>query len=186
LLDTAARLERFLAHVDLTGEHQRWTGSVDPRTGTGQFRLDGKLRSAQRAAWELQVGPLPAGVRVRRCASDPRCVQLEHLTLEPSNRQIAASADSIDAFAGHLTVSAAFPLYLAALKRQGRSDNTLTTYRSIFRRWIEPALGSRPVDGLGQDATVLIDHMGSVVPDSATVAKSILNGLSGWAFHERL
>jgi hypothetical protein len=111
---------------------------------------------------------------------------MEHLTLETSNRQIAASADSFHCFTGHLTVSAAFPLYLAALKRQGRRDSTLTTYRSIFRRWIEPALGSRPVDGLDQEATALIDNMGHAVPDSASVAKSVLNGLSGWAADERL
>ena len=82
-------VQRFNAHVDRCGEHHRWTGSPDPRTGTGQFRINGKLRSAQRAAWELGVGPLPAGVRVRSCRQDPLCVRVEHLTIESSQRAIA-------------------------------------------------------------------------------------------------
>lgn len=103
-------LARFDAHVGRTGNHHRWTGNPDPRTGTGQFRLNGKLRSAQPAAWELQVGPLPSGIRVRACPQDPLCVRVEHLRLEPSRRRIASTGESAIGSTVHLTVSAAFPL----------------------------------------------------------------------------
>src|SRR5207237_6557558 len=135
-------------HVDRAGEPHRWTGRADPRTGTGQFRLNGKLRSAQRAAWELGVGPLPAGVRVRSCRADPLCVRVEHLTIESSQRHIAPTAFAAAELGQHMTVSAAFPLYLAHLEREGRVDTTITVYRSIYRRWIDTVVGKVPVNML--------------------------------------
>ncbi|HVM54303.1 MAG TPA: hypothetical protein VM262_14010, partial [Acidimicrobiales bacterium] len=58
--------ERFRAKVKRRGGHEVWTGSRDSR-GVGMVRIDGKLRTVQRATWEFAHGPLPAGVRVNTC-----------------------------------------------------------------------------------------------------------------------
>jgi hypothetical protein len=44
-------------------------------------RIDGKLRTVQRAAWEFAFGPLPDGARVNTCAGERACVTLSHLSL---------------------------------------------------------------------------------------------------------
>jgi len=45
--------ERFERYVDRTGDHHQWTGSINRARGTGQIRVDGKLTTAHRLAWEL-------------------------------------------------------------------------------------------------------------------------------------
>jgi integrase len=72
--------ERFEAKVNRAGEHHLWTGAV-ARDGTGQVRVDGKLMTATRLAWELEYGPLPSGARVRGCPNEPACVRLDHLSV---------------------------------------------------------------------------------------------------------
>lgn len=178
-------IERFEALVARRGAHHRWTGSPDPRTGTGQFRIDGKLRTAQRAAWELQVGPIPAGVRVRACPEDPRCVRVEHLSLEASRRKIAPTPASPVAAAKHTTVSAALPLYLAHLRHCGRTEATLGVYRSIYRGWLDRRLGQVPLNQLTpRHLDAALRPMKARVPQSAAVASSIINGLMDWAAEE--
>ena len=59
-----------------------WTGSVD-RRGVGMVRIDGKLRTVQRAAWEFAYGPVPQGGRVNTCAVERACVRIDHLSLAP-------------------------------------------------------------------------------------------------------
>ena len=76
--------ERFRAKVEPRGDHQLWTGAVDPR-GVGQVRIDGKLRTVQRAAWEFAYGPLPHGARVNTCAGERACVRIEHLSVTPAS-----------------------------------------------------------------------------------------------------
>lgn len=73
--------ERFWAKVDRGNDHDLWTGARDQR-GVGMVRINGKLRTVQRAAWELANGPLPDGARVQTCAAERACVRLEHLTVE--------------------------------------------------------------------------------------------------------
>src|SRR3989442_2846106 len=75
--------ERFRAKVARRRGHDVWTGSVDHR-GVGMVRIDGKLRTVQRAAWEFAYGPLPAGARVNTCASERACVRIEHLSMSPA------------------------------------------------------------------------------------------------------
>src|SRR5437870_551913 len=75
--------ERFRAKVVRRRGHEVWTGSVDHR-GVGMVRIDGKLRTVQRAAWEFAYGPLPEGARVNTCAGERACVRIEHLSLTPS------------------------------------------------------------------------------------------------------
>jgi len=74
--------ERFQAKVERRRGHDVWTGSTDHR-GVGMVRIDGKLRTVQRAAWEFAYGPLPAGARVNTCADERACVRIDHLSLTP-------------------------------------------------------------------------------------------------------
>ena len=72
---------RFEARVDRSGVHHIWLGARSPGGG-GQVRVDGKLLTAARAAWEIENGPVPDGVRVRSCADEPACVRVDHLRLD--------------------------------------------------------------------------------------------------------
>lgn len=71
--------ERFEAKVDRHGEHHVWLGATDA-SGAPQMRVDGRLTTARRVAWELVRGPLPPRVTVAACV-EPRCVRVEHLSL---------------------------------------------------------------------------------------------------------
>lgn len=71
---------RFDAKVDRSGKHHLWIGAHDA-DGIGQMRIDGKLTTARRVAWELAYGPLPRNKRLSGCPDEPRCVRVEHLAL---------------------------------------------------------------------------------------------------------
>ena len=64
--------DRFWSRVDKPGEHWLWLGAKS-REGYGVFWNDGRVVAAHRFAWELLVGPVPAGVRLLR---DPGCPAL--------------------------------------------------------------------------------------------------------------
>lgn len=66
-------------------------GFVDHR-GVGMVRIDGKLRTVQRAAWEFAYGPLPEGARVNTCATERACVRIDHLSLNPTSSTTKASS----------------------------------------------------------------------------------------------
>lgn len=92
--------ERFHAKVQLHNGHAVWTGARDAR-GVGMVRIDGKLRTVQRAAWEFEHGPLSREVRVNSCAAERACVHVEHLSLSrartrpPANKRRPRGAGSI-------------------------------------------------------------------------------------------
>ena len=69
---------RFERKVDRSGEHHLWLGAV-ATNGIGQVRVDGKLVTAPRVAYELEHGPLATGFRVLTCPDEPRCVRVAHL-----------------------------------------------------------------------------------------------------------
>ena len=88
--------ERFRAKVRQQGDHEVWSGARDAR-GTGLVRIDGSLRTVQRAAWEFAHGPLPPGARVLACPEERACVHLGHLRLDrpqtvEQRHRLAASA----------------------------------------------------------------------------------------------
>jgi hypothetical protein len=78
---------RFHSLVERRGPHRLWLGATD-RNGVPQIRVDGRLTTARRVAWELERGPLPHNVRIRGCAIDPRCVRLNHLTVIESQKRL--------------------------------------------------------------------------------------------------
>jgi integrase len=72
--------ERFKAKVRRSGRHHLWTGATDV-AGVGQMRINGRLTTARRVAWELVHGPLPSSVRVDGCVDSVACVRVEHMSL---------------------------------------------------------------------------------------------------------
>jgi integrase len=87
MTEFASRFERF---VDRTGDHHVWIGARDPSRGNGRFRVDGRIVTAHRVAWELAHGPLPPGAKVRACPDEPGCVRTEHLSTGPGTTAAAA------------------------------------------------------------------------------------------------
>ena len=71
---------RFEAKIDRSGQHHLWTGSR-LADGSGQLRVNGRVTTARRVAWELARGSLPSGARVLGCPADPACVRLDHLSV---------------------------------------------------------------------------------------------------------
>jgi hypothetical protein len=60
-----------------------WCGAMTPRgTGLYQGGRKGKMRQAHRIAYELSIGPIPAGVDVVRTCNHPACVKPAHLVLQ--------------------------------------------------------------------------------------------------------
>ncbi len=56
-----------------------WVGAIAD-DGYGRFATGtGQVMSAHRWLWEQDVGPLPAGVRLRHCCDETSCVRLAHL-----------------------------------------------------------------------------------------------------------
>lgn len=76
-IDTA---EQFLACLDRTGECWLWTRARQTK-GYGQVRFRGKETSAHRVAYQLLVGPIPAGAQVCHACDNPPCCNPAHLFL---------------------------------------------------------------------------------------------------------
>ncbi len=56
-----------------------WVGAIGD-DGYGRFAAGtGRVSSAHRWVWEQDVGPLPAGVRLRHSCDETSCVRLAHL-----------------------------------------------------------------------------------------------------------
>lgn len=70
--------DRFLSHVDKSGDCWTWTAGVD-RQGYGRFRLgpQGKSVPAHRWLYQHVLGPTDLCI-LHRC-DNPRCVRLSHL-----------------------------------------------------------------------------------------------------------
>jgi integrase len=76
----ASLADRFEAKVDRSGDHHIWLGSKTA-DGIGKLKVEGKMVSAHRVAWELEHGPPPEGSAVRTCPETRPCVRVEHLAL---------------------------------------------------------------------------------------------------------
>lgn len=96
----ANTIDDFWAKVDQSNPTSCWIwqGTKDPK-GYGHFRLDGKIRSAHRLAYELLVGPIPDGWILHHICENPSCVRAgEHVipverhthTVDLSPRTVAA------------------------------------------------------------------------------------------------
>ena len=70
--------ERFWEKVRKTDTCWNWTAARFP-TGYGAFSLDKKPQLAHRVAYELLVGPIPAGLHIDHLCRNRRCVNPDHL-----------------------------------------------------------------------------------------------------------
>lgn len=79
---------RFWAKVEKTNGCWLWTGGT--ARGYGQFRLGGGRGSknvrAHRYAYELLVGPIPAGLEIDHTCENKLCVRPDHL--EPVTKKV--------------------------------------------------------------------------------------------------
>jgi hypothetical protein len=75
----AATRERFSKYIDKSGECWTWTSGK--LKGYGLFTFAGGSRRAHRIAWEMENGPIPAGLHVLHVCDNPSCVRVSHLRL---------------------------------------------------------------------------------------------------------
>jgi hypothetical protein len=60
------------------GDCIRWTGRLNVK-GYGQIGVDGKSRAAHRVAYEVLVGPIPAGLEIDHLCRVRDCINVQHL-----------------------------------------------------------------------------------------------------------
>ena len=146
-------VELFEAKLETHGDHLVWTGSRDHR-GVGMVRINGKLRTVQRAAWEFAHGPLAVGLRVQCCADERACVRVDHLSISaaaantpPSRRRPKGSGSIREISAGvwKVTVSDG----AAASGRQRRRTATVNGRRADAERALATLLHAVSRDDLG-------------------------------------
>ena len=71
--------DRFYEKVNKTANCWLWTGSCNIY-GYGRFNYNGKKAYAHRFAYELEEGPIPAGLVMRhKCVGTRNCVNPAHL-----------------------------------------------------------------------------------------------------------
>lgn len=92
---TEGDIERFWAKVDRRGPDDcwPWTGGTSD-AGYGRFKIQGRLVSAHRIAYQLAKGPLPHaggwhGPIVRHTCDFPRCCNPGHLVVGTQSENMA-------------------------------------------------------------------------------------------------
>lgn len=80
-------IARFWSKVDRRGENEcwEWQGGANEQ-GYGRFRIDGRLYSPHRLAFEMVYGPVPKhpsyhGMVIMHTCDNPRCCNPTHLRL---------------------------------------------------------------------------------------------------------
>lgn len=131
----ALNVEQILwGRVDRTGVCWVWTGTLTPE-GYGQFTLARQHYFAHRLAYELLVGPIPAGYHIDHICRNPPCVNPDHLeaVLPRENflrglSPVALNAVKTECIHGH-------PLSGDNLYRYGSSRYCKVCRREAVRRW---------------------------------------------------
>src|SRR6266545_8054305 len=91
--------ERFWRYIHRTPTCWLWTGLHTPNgAGILPVREQGRVRhmTAGQVAWELHVGPVPAGRRVWRRCRRPACVRPDHLLLVRRGRPSGVAGSNTD------------------------------------------------------------------------------------------
>lgn len=71
---------RLKAKLEKRGDCLIWTGSTSS-DGYGCLSVKGKNKAVHRLAWELENGPIPAGLLIRHTCDTPLCCNINHLLL---------------------------------------------------------------------------------------------------------
>jgi len=71
-------MERFWSKVEKTETCWNWRGAQNEQ-GYGRFRVGGETIGAHRFAFELEKGPLPAGLCALHNCDNSSCVRPDHL-----------------------------------------------------------------------------------------------------------
>lgn len=79
--------ERFWGWVDYTESCWLWTGAKTP-DGYGVASWDGRSARAHRVAYELKVGPIPAGLTIDHLCRVRHCVNPAHLEVVTGRENI--------------------------------------------------------------------------------------------------
>ncbi|MDQ3274648.1 MAG: HNH endonuclease [Actinomycetota bacterium] len=75
-------ITRWWSKVEKTDDCWHWKGTIVQRPGGlpyGQFKESGRRHRAHRFAYELLVGPIPAGLVIDHLCRNTLCVNPEHL-----------------------------------------------------------------------------------------------------------
>lgn len=72
--------ERLLYHSTQHGGCRRWE-KTHTSDGYGQVRHEGAMRKVHRVAWEVFIGPIPAGAEVDHKCHVRDCINPDHLRL---------------------------------------------------------------------------------------------------------
>lgn len=83
-------VEKFFERIGCPNENgcMEWNGTVNDN-GRPRFKLGGKYRDGSRLAYELQYGPIPAGMNVCHTCDNGLCCNPEHLFLGTTQDNVA-------------------------------------------------------------------------------------------------
>ena len=84
-------MDRFWNKVDIRGSDDCWLWTASTRKGYGQFHTTEGKKAAHRVAWELIMGPIPAGRIIMHECDVRRCVNPAHLRLSYQRTNIRDS-----------------------------------------------------------------------------------------------
>lgn len=82
-------MDRFYAKVNKSRGCWTWTAAVS-KNGYGIFTLNGKKVYAHRAAWMIEVGPIPDGAVIDHECRTRHCVRVSHLRVTTQRVNILA------------------------------------------------------------------------------------------------
>jgi hypothetical protein len=126
----STQAERFWAKVDQRADCWLWLGARNA-TGYGHAILNGKQTTAQRVAWELTHGPIPAGQFALHRCDNPSCVRPSHLFLGTHQDNMADMVGKGRAASGERSAWHLYPDRVPRGEANGMSKLTADKVRAI-------------------------------------------------------